>query len=76
MSAQSRPTRQDRVALAQHLFEQYYAQCFWHMPPGLRVGPANIPTIAKGLRTYGGHSGFLAAASLCRSAKSKPRSSR
>ena len=66
----------DRVALAQRLFDEFYARCFWHMPPGFSVRPVDIATIVKGLRTYGGRRGFIAAASLCHSVISKPPSSR
>lgn len=65
-----------RLAAAQQLFEQFYAQCFWHMPSELRVKPGDIPAIVKGLRTFGGHRGFVAASSLCLSATSKQPSSR
>jgi BrnA antitoxin of type II toxin-antitoxin system len=55
-----------RVARAQRLFEQYHAQCFWHMRPDLIVTEADVPAIVDGLRTHGGRAGFLAAADLCR----------
>jgi hypothetical protein len=64
-----------RIAQAQQLFEEFYAQCFWHMPQGFRVRAVDLPAIVKGLRTYGGRRGFLAAAKLCRSVTSKPPSS-
>lgn len=53
-----------RVARAQQLFTEFYARCFWHMPPGFRVRTVDLPAIIKGLRTYGGRRGFLAAAEL------------
>jgi len=56
--------RVDVVSAAQQLFEQFYAECFWHMPSGFRVKLGDIPIIIKGLRTFGGHRGFVAAASL------------
>jgi hypothetical protein len=57
------PTRVER---AQLLFEQYRAQCFWHMRPDLVVTDADLPAIVEGLRVHGGRAGFLAAEELCR----------
>lgn len=74
MRTQAQPPKTSPLALAQQLFEQFYVDCFWHMPPNFRVQLEDIPLIVKGLRTYGGRSGFLASASLCPSVKSKPRS--
>lgn len=65
-----------RLTAAQQLFEQFYAECFWHMPSGFRVKLGDIPIIIKGLRTFGGHRGFVAASSLCPSATSKQPSSK
>lgn len=64
MTTQPSRPRVGRVALAQQLFEQFRAQCFWHMPPDFQVKPRDIPYIVKGLRTHGGRSGFFASASL------------
>ena len=55
----------DRLELAQSLYEQYYASCFWHMRPDLVVTERDIPAIMQGLRTHGGRAGFLAAEALC-----------
>ena len=55
-----------RVEQAQRLFEQYHAQCFWHMRADLVVTDSDIPAIVDGLRTHGGRTGFLAAEALCR----------
>lgn len=74
MRAQGKQSSQ--VALAQQLFEEYYTRCFWYMSPQARIGTDTVPLIAKGLRTYGGRSGFLAAAALCPSVTSKPQSSK
>lgn len=76
MSAEGNKPTAGRVALAQQLFDEFYAQCFWHIPRGFRVRAVDVETIIKGLRTYGGRRGFLSAALLCRSVTSKPRSSR
>ncbi len=57
-------TTTDNVALANRLFREFYATCFWHMKPDLVVTAALIPVIVKGLRTYGGKRGMMAAAEL------------
>ncbi len=51
---------------AQELFEKYYEQCFWHMKPDLIVTEVDLPQIIKGLKTYGGRTGYIEAAELCR----------
>lgn len=76
MNSEGRRLSAGRVARAQQLFEEFYAQCFWHMPQGFRIRPVDIATIIKGLRTYGGRRGFLAAASLCHSVTSNQSSSK
>jgi hypothetical protein len=52
------------VALAQQLYERYYALCFWHMKPDLQITEAFVPLVIKGLRANGGREGFIAAARL------------
>jgi hypothetical protein len=54
----------NKVELANRLFREYYTSCFWHMKPDLVVTEAMIPVIVRGLRTYGGRRGMLAAAEL------------
>lgn len=76
MSTSRSQPKLSRVALAQQLFEQFYAECFWHMPPTFRVRAGDIPVIVKNLRTHGGRSGFFASASLCPSVRSKQTSSK
>jgi hypothetical protein len=56
--------RADRVERANRLFREFYTACFWHMKPDLVVTEAMIPIIVRGLRTYGGRRGMLAAAEL------------
>lgn len=48
------------VEQAQLLFEQHYAQCFWHMRRDLVVIKRDVSAIVHGLRTHGGRAGFLA----------------
>ena len=57
-------TAQERLALANRLFKEHYASCFWHMKPDLVVTEELLPVIVKGLRTHGGRRGFFDAASL------------
>ena len=53
-----------KLKLAQSLFREFHARCFWHMKPDLIVTAATLPLIIKGLRTHGGRRGVLAAAKL------------
>jgi len=54
----------DKLALAQQLFKEYYAACFWHFDPDLVIAEAMLPLIVKGLKSHGGHRGLRAAARL------------
>jgi len=54
----------ERLALANRLFREYHASCFWHSPRDLVITEELIPFVVKGLRRYGGHQGFFAAAPL------------
>ncbi len=53
-----------RVELAQKLFNEYYARCFWHWRPDLKVTVDTIPSVVKGLCAHGGRQGMLAASKL------------
>lgn len=53
-----------RIELAQALFKQYYASCFWHWKPDLVITEAVIPAVVKELCAHGGRSAMLAAAKL------------
>src|SRR5262245_25429444 len=50
-----------RLELANRLFHEFYAVCFWHLKPDLVVTEALIPLIVAGLRKHGGRRGMLAA---------------
>ena len=50
---------------AQELYRKYYAQCFWHLDPNLKIVPDNIQIVLDGLRKYGGREGFILAEELC-----------
>jgi hypothetical protein len=53
-----------RLELANQLFREFYAACFWHMKPDLVVTEELLPLIIKGLQTHGGRRGILAAEKL------------
>jgi hypothetical protein len=55
---------ESRIELAQRLYHDFYAACFWHLKPDLVVTEDMIPIIVRGLRAHGGRRGFLAAARL------------
>lgn len=57
------------LELAQRLFREYFAICFWHMKPDLFVRQVDVPAILKGMRTYGGRRGWFAAATLAETAE-------
>lgn len=55
-----------QLALAQRLYRENYARCFWHMKPDLEVTRAFVPLVIDGLRHHGGKAGMLAAEQLAR----------
>jgi hypothetical protein len=57
-------TPASRLELANRLFREYYARCFWHWNPDRSLTEADIPALVRGLRTYGGHRGMREAARL------------
>jgi len=54
-----------REGRAQELFRQFYATCFWHYRPDLRITSENISLVIEGLRKYGGRKGMEAVEALC-----------
>lgn len=54
----------EQVALAQRLFQEYYAACFWYMRPDLIISEATVPLVIDGLRKNGGMDTLRAAAQL------------
>ncbi len=64
MSTIQTPTAESRLELANRLFREYYASCFWHCRPDLSITEAHIPLVVDGLRRHGGRKGLLAAARL------------
>jgi hypothetical protein len=57
-------TREERLELANRLYREYYARCFWHSPRDLVVTEELIPLVVKGLRQNGGWRGFILSARL------------
>jgi hypothetical protein len=55
-----------RLEQAQQLFREFYVRCFWHWKPDLVITESMIPALVRGLCTYGGRKGMLAAAQLQR----------
>ncbi len=54
----------ERLDLANRLYGEYHARCFWHCPPDLLITDELIPFVIKGLRTHGGRDGFVMAGRL------------
>ncbi|MSU79236.1 MAG: hypothetical protein EXS16_14235 [Gemmataceae bacterium] len=40
------------LELAQRLYLEYYAMCFWHMKPDLVVNQDAIPAVLKGFTNF------------------------
>jgi hypothetical protein len=55
---------ESRLELANRLFREFYASCFWHHRPDLVITEDLIPLVVQGLRSHGGRKGLLAAARL------------
>jgi hypothetical protein len=65
--ASARSSLEERLELANRLYREYHARCFWHCPPDLVITEALIPLVVRGLRKHGGHQGFILAEKLeCR----------
>jgi hypothetical protein len=54
-----------RIREARRAFHKFHIQCFWYMAPTIEITSADLPDIARGLRTYGGHEGYRLAARIC-----------
>ncbi len=48
-----------RLELANRLYREYHARCFWHSPRDLIITEDLIPVVVKGLRKHGGRRGFV-----------------
>ena len=54
----------NNLELANQLYRQFHAQCFWHSPQNLTITADLVPFVVKGLRTHGGRNGFILAEKL------------
>ncbi|MCI0640071.1 MAG: hypothetical protein L0Y72_21835 [Gemmataceae bacterium] len=54
----------ERLKLANDLFHEYYAQCFWHWKPDLLITEELVPILIQDLKKNGGRRGMLAADEL------------
>jgi len=57
-------TPEERLALANRLYQEYYGRCFWHCPRDLVITEDLLPLVVNGLRKHGGRRGFILAAEL------------
>jgi len=57
-------SQNERLELANQLYREYHTRCFWHAPRDLVITEDLIPFVVKGLRTHGGHRGFIASGKL------------
>ena len=56
----------ERIEKARRAFRAFRTRCFWSRAEEPEINEAAIPLIVEGLRKYGGHNGYQAAAELCR----------
>ena len=56
----------ERLEKARRAFREFRSLCFWSWPKDPEITEETIPLIVQGLRKYGGHKGYHAAAELCR----------
>jgi hypothetical protein len=68
--------RSERLELAKQLYNEFYTRCFWHSPRDLVITEDLIPFVVKGLRTYGGHRGFILSGKLRQKRAMPPTSER
>lgn len=54
------------VPMAQEIFRQFYAECFWHYAKDLEITEQNMHIVIDGLKKYGGRKGLQLAEELCR----------
>jgi len=58
------PNPYEPLALANQLYREFHARCFWHSPRDLCITEELIPFVVKGLRMHGGRRGFILAGKL------------
>ena len=52
------------MEVANRLFREFYAVCYWHLKPDLVITEDLVPLVTAGLRKHGGRRGLLAAGRL------------
>jgi hypothetical protein len=57
-------TVEERLELANCLYREYQARCFWHCRRDLVITEDLLPVVVNGLRKHGGRRGFILAAKL------------
>ena len=57
-------TPDQRLELANQLYREYHARCFWHSPRDLVITEELIPFVVKGLCADGGRRGFILSGKL------------
>jgi len=57
-------SKEERLELANQLYREFYARCFWHSPRELVITEDLIPFVIKGLRSQGGRQGFILSGKL------------
>lgn len=63
----------ERLALADRLYREFHARCFWHCPRDLVITEDLIPLVVQGLRKHGGRRGFILSAKLRQGVSSECR---
>jgi len=56
----------EKIALAQQVYREFHARCFWFMRRDAEIVAEEIPYLCERLRADGGRRGFKIAAELCR----------
>jgi hypothetical protein len=56
----------NKLEIANLLYQKFRTRCFWHCPKDLVITEDLLDFVIKGLRTYGGREGFIAAGQLRR----------
>lgn len=54
----------EQLELANQLYREFHARCFWHSPRDLVITEELVPFVMKGLRAHGGRRGFILAGKL------------
>lgn len=62
---------QERVRLAREAFEEHYFRCFWFMKRDAAIDESNLAVVAHHLALHGGREGWLLAAKICPSHRSR-----